>query len=455
MNIKPHLAIARVFASIIYADGYLSQQELEYWEDILKPRYRINDPEFGQLNRCTYAQAVQTILASQGRKWLEECQLSALSIVGDMEQLARCDKQITPKEALVCLCTRLAFEHNGCTIISFKNDNLCFSKSDILYVEQTIDTEINNEINGQYDNIRYIMQNFGFNFIDIPKVQEEFHLYSDSYRKHLLQFLYPENKRQEDLDNLILSRLPSANTAGFVSMLFEPLLPDISFSPSLLIKLPTNHLLNPEGKEDFALLQIQGGIMQTIQTFFYKYNASVGRNSIQIQNGSMGNAFLYRGFHKTFIEYLRNTVTDIQIHLSTKKIIRFGGLGELPLPKRLMATYITLLYFAIKQKPFCKDYNRLDEQYAVFNKIYKVFNVHNEYEKEEFYTNMQIDYGKIIGQYFGKLPHKCLLNMAPIYNRVEQVITFRFLPPVQLVTYFNPICPKYQSLTDWVEGLKE
>ena len=146
MTIKPDIAIARVFAAIIYADGFLSQQELEYLEEILKSKYKISTWDFQQLGSCTFAQTIHTILSPQGRKWLNSCHQDILALINDLETLAQCDSQITPKEALICLCARLALETDTCTIVSYNEDNLRFSKTDIIYAEPYYDELINEHI---------------------------------------------------------------------------------------------------------------------------------------------------------------------------------------------------------------------------------------------------------------------------------------------------------------------
>lgn len=455
MTIKPDIAIARIYAAIIYADGFLSQQELEYLEYVLKPKYKISTWDFQQLSKCTFAQAIHAILAPQGRKWLDSCHQTILSLVEDMETLAKCDSQITPKEALICLCARLALKTEMCAIVSYQEENLRFSKSDIIYVESCYDASINEEIDKQYDNIQFILNNFGYNFIYIPKVCEKMIGYQDSYRKHLLQLLFPEEKHQEELDTMVLSRLSIASSVGFSEMLFDDFQPETDSYPSLLIKLPSAPSSSRDSKSDFALVKIQGSILETIQTFFIKYNSLTKRHFLQIQNGAPINMFQYRGFHRTFIEYLRNIVTDIQIHFKTKNVVRFGSLGEIHLPHRLLAAYLTILYFYIKQKPFCKDWRIVEEQFCIFKKIYTALQPYHSYEKEEFYTNMQVDYGKISNQYFGKLPNKCLQKMAPIYNRTAQTLSFSQLPPVQVILYSKVGHPTYIPFMDWVASLSE
>lgn len=455
LNIKPELAIARIFAAIIYADGFLSQQELEFLEDTLKPKYDISSWDFQRIGMCSFSNAIHTILSPQGRRWLENLHLTVLSLMSDMEMLAQCDAQITPKEALICLCARLALETPMCSIVAYHEDNLRFSKSDIIYVEPTEEDAINKEINDQYDNIQYILHNFGYNFIYIPKVREEMVGYSDSYRRHLLQLLFPEDKHQEELDAMILTRMPVASSVGFSEMLFDEFLPQGEFSPSLLIKMPSTQSLRKNAGSDFALIKIEGNILQTIQTFFHKYNALAGKNYLHIQNGNAANMFQYRGFHRTFIEYLRNIVTDIQIHIQNKIVIRYGTLGDVHLPHRLLAAYLTVLYLDLKQKPLCKDWKQINEQYAIYKKIYAAFQPYTCCEKDDFYTNMQIDYGKIANQHFGKLPNKYLQKMVPLYDRAKQIFYFHSLPPVQVVKYSVVGTPSAIPFVDWVEGLKE
>lgn len=454
-NIKPELAIARIFAAIIFADGLLSEQELQFLENVIKPKYKISTLNFQKLSCCTITQAIDVIMSTAGRKWLETCHQTSQSLVDDMELLAQSDGHITPREAMICLCVRLALEQKICTIISHEEDNLRFSKSEIIYVEPSEDATVNEEIKAHYDSIQYILHNFGYKFIYIPKIQEEFLGYSETYRKHLLQFLFPEIKHQDALDLMILTRLPAATTAGFSNMFLESEQLGVETGPSLLIKLPTRHTLIHESKTDFALLKIQDNVIDTIQTFFKKYDALAYRNYLQVQNGAHANMFQYRGFHRTFIEYIRNIVTDIQIHIQNRIVIRYGTLGDVHLPHRLLAAYLTVLYLSVKQKPLCKDLKQLNEQYAIYRKIYAAFQPYNCCEKDDFYTYMQIDYGKIASQHFGKLPNKYLQKMVPLYDRTKQIFYFNSLPPVQVVTYSVVGTPSFIPFVDWVESLKE
>lgn len=453
MIIKPDLAIARVFTAIIYADGYLSQQELQFLEENIKPKYHLSALNFQQLGKCSFAQAIHTILAYSGEQWLKKINQTPQSIIDDMVRMSQCDGQITPRESLICLCTRLAFETGFCDIISCEEENLRFSKSDIIYIESNYNEEINDDIIKNYDNIRYILNNFGYNFIYIPKIKEEFIQYSDSFRRHLLQFLFPDNHKQAELDEMLLTRLPSSTTSGFSNMLMEPFGSDLNYEPSLVIKLPTKHGLSPNGQWDFLLLKIHGNVLETIQAFFQKYNALAGCNFVQVKNGISNNTFICRGIHRTFVDYLSNSITDIQIHLHKDTLIHFGTVGQIKLSSRLLATYLTILYFTIKQGALYREWNRLDEQYEIFHKIYFHFRKYNEYEKDDFYTSIQSDFSKVVGK-FKEHSNKYLQKMAPLYNNKNFSMQCPLVPIVQVVKYSSVAKDPFPiDFVEWIENL--
>lgn len=376
-------AIARLFVAIIHADGNVSSIELEYLEKRLVPKYNLLQIDFDKTLEVTFAQAVNTIISEDGISYLSKKNMSLLSIEKDMEELAKCDNDIHFKEALLCLAFRLAKEKGICSVVSFDNNHLKFSKQEIIYIESTEDESINRDILENYEVICYMMQCFGFRFVYIPKIVDTFLEYSDEYKEYLMKHrrhntkIYnASNKTVLDFNNHVLK----ATTSIFAQMLMSKMTQK-EIVPSLLIKLSSTQMRNPDSQTDFLLLHInKGGVLSSLQSFLTKYDNLCGKYNLLIERGVSSNVFYSKSFQGTFFEFLINMTEDNEIHIFNNRIsICFGIESSIEMGRSAKAAlYLTELLFSNCSGSECDSFvndwqyeDQMKKQFDCFKTIYK------------------------------------------------------------------------------------
>lgn len=446
-EIKP--AIARVFSAIINADGIVSMKELEYLENELKPKYQLYSDDFEKSKNLTFAEAVQII------KTQIDDRFNYKGFIDDIDSLAKADGDVHTKEALLCLALQHTIDDGArylkVKLVSCGTNHLKFSKNEIIYLESEKNPYINEIIDRNYAAICYMLQSFGFQFIYIPKIKEIFQAYSIDYQKEILKYLYPYNSIDE-IYKSFTSRLDGATTEDFTNMILSDCRERMT-KPSLMIKIASTQNRNRDHLTDFLLLDVvENGFLTTIQRFLDKYDRLSSRNTILVQRGEHTSEFNSKSFQRTFVEYLYNKVSDIEIHLdySHKPFVRLGSIGEFTPPAKSLALYITLLYYSYKSTPFIKNWNhkhQMREQMDVFYKVYQLVTdggVDDYLDDEDkgkrmlqetdFYNTIQVDYNKL-KDCFGKLPNNYLHQFAPTYDRASQTYGFTKLLAIQIISY--------------------
>lgn len=436
-------AIARIFTAVINADGIVSTKELEHLEKVIMPKYGLKASDFKEVV-CTFAEAVNTIKTSEGERYLkrrykkEEEELKkkrknekdrkVLSLTEDMEELARADGGIHPKEALLCLAYRLSIDENSiCSLCSFNNKDLRFSKQEVIYVESEKNEDVNKEIEENYQLICYSLQSFGFKFVYIPRIRKAFESYSEEYKIRLIQYrfpnLYASNMFKETLSDFS-TKVSGASTESFSKMLMSNL-DNQTIEPSILIKIGTTQKRNPDKLTDFIMLKMEKGkVLATLQSFLAKYDDLCEENSLMVRRGKLSFDFNIKSFYNTFLEYITNNVNEIEIHIyenRNKVTFRYGILNEISMRSAKSALYITEMYYSIIGNGFSNDLgcDMVKAQFDTFKRIY-------EFIKGEEYTSCRFP----IEFYGGKFcqQHNELVKYIESWFK-ERGYIMRYCPP--------------------------
>lgn len=478
-NIKS--AIARIFTAVINADGIISQIELEYL-NVLNEKYQLVEDDYENAKSLTFADAVGILKA---QKLDDE---SYKTFVDDMEDLARIDKvlvlndvkkvlhdqlenvRVHFKEALLCVSLRLALDNVddvSCDVKSIKNDYMSFSKHEAIYVASEESKEkkaYDNEIDKHFDAICFLLQRFNYNFVYIPKIKEGFgeKNYTDAYKEQISRTVTTDNEKLRDV---VWNRIEQySETTCFTDMLF----PDETVVPSILLKIESTQKFNRDGLTDFVLLKIgKDGVLTAIESFLKKYHElceeSNGYKCYDLYHGQ----FNKKSFHKTYIDFLKNIVTEIHIYMYHNgdevchKIVL--GSKEMHIPDNLFAFYITVYYFYNNKDAFittAKNKSEIEKQKRQLKTYRGIYYYFTKQESNEckFYENSlpSIKTSKIIREYFGKLP-KYLLQFAPKYDRNDSRVVFKHLFPIVFFEYKDsgqsPVIIGYDRINDYIENM--
>lgn len=460
-------AIARVFTAIINADGIVSSRELQCLDrndkNDLMHKYGLKQKDLEDVE-LTFAEAVNLIMSAEGIRYLEERKLNLVSLSMDMENLARADGCIHPKEALLCTVFGRAIERNASvSLVSFDNSGLRFSKQEVIYVECDWSDDINKEIEGNYHAIRFILESFGFSFIYLPIVRDTFFNYGNEYKLQIIKYYYPKQYSEKQKDSLLIqfnNKLQSdidkyTVTKSFSEMLFGDKFGVIE--PSFLIKIGTTQKRNPNGLTDFVMLKIgekskgndgKGGALFALTDFLKKYNELCEKNSIMIQRGNATNEFNAKSFDKTFLDYLYGRVEEINIYIHGKSIIFcFGNFNTISFKlgsnskgiSEQIALYMVELYysstnglihFPSKEREKLRNNERellLKEQYDKFrivhNRLTTIANIKDYYDIDWFYDNLNKMHIALRTSFAGAVKNRSIvekegiMRFFPLYDK--------------------------------------
>lgn len=299
MTKQERIAITRVFADLIKADGIIDEGEMNFYGQVLS-RYGIQRPDETEACGLTLAHAIgilQTANSALKRQVLHDCRKLTLSD-------GSCDKT----EALILLALHYCFSEELCetvSTISVPYQEATIEESHVIYVESTYDEDINHQIQKDFRSLNNEFKLTGFNLVYIPQIIYHYHSVSPELMNQVYAFLMPlcsenriasikqklANLRTQDFVQEIL-----CNKLGLESLRLTP--------PALLLSIGQNDV-NNERYVNFLKMDIDGcnvhhevchtsDLLKEMITLYPGTNVSI----IEDAKGQ----FLYKGFYKQLFD---------------------------------------------------------------------------------------------------------------------------------------------------------
>lgn len=465
-------AIAKIVRTLINADGIIDELELNNVE-MFEKKYHLSQSNMFNADTLSFADAVNQI---KNTNW-KYSGVTSGEFCNDVISLACVDGSISHNEAMICLALRYALDVPEAHVFSYAEQSLHFAKKEVLYIEADVNEEtkkLNDEINEFYNNIVSILGYYGFDFIYIPQVNEDFSTMGETYLKKIIGYLNPNIIKNEKVIEQLWICLSKKGTVDFSRQIMAEGAGLHGFRPSLLFKI-SNSKVSSKRKTaitckyiDFLQVPIQPGdkIQNTIQNFIRKYVEQV-KNTTCTSTISMKKKFHFRGFHKTLFDFymnIDNEVSEIVFSIDATKqggFVTIGAKNRIKLSAIEMSLYLLIIYLTrsvnnglLVNKANFKDKLSKEQQLNIYRVILAETSKSQLKETTDFYSSLTKRYPKIgnkIKQMQQTLKHSELY--IPCYVKEENRYYIRFFEPV-FITYLKGNTDSEgtvkRPLSDWV-----
>lgn len=311
MTKEQRIAMARIISDMIKADNIIEENEIVDMKKLML-KYSITQQDMSDARNVRFSEAVMILqdLPKKERQSFFDC----------IYVIALSDNVCVPKEALLlialqyCLVEYDRKESSGNTIpkpslISCPASESTILDQYMLYLENSFDEYRNTEIMQDFKLLVTKSRLYGFNFIYIPKMVEEFKEMDSQYVKDVISYMAPQLRNEVVTD--VYDRLCRMTTKEFFhSVLYKKLQVKSIFDakPSILINIGTSVIpyCATDGSiqyyTEFLCVPIATTTLSLVEEILTFYQSRVSVQTITISD-SRGQ-FKYFGFYKALFDFL-------------------------------------------------------------------------------------------------------------------------------------------------------
>lgn len=408
---KERIAIARIVSDMIKADNIIEESEIEMLNRF-KSTYNIDSHILSEARHVKFSTAVTTLDSLKDEEKIE--------IFRTIQSMAIADGVCVPREAMLLLALRYAFgierdksnqkkyviNHNRkVKLISCPTGETSITSQYVIYIEGRYNEEVNESIRKNFEVNVLNLRQWGFDFIYIPSLIDEFRAMNAEYVKNVVSYMAPE--LTEETINIVYERLLRMDTITFCNhVLAEKLhVEEVkNATPSLFINIGTSivpycTVSGPvECYTEFLCIPLSEDITSQVRDFIKAYSKLVSFYSTPNPTylSDNHNRFKYFGFYKAMFDFLVKAEpkeSDIIVH-------PWNNLFEFPqiaLDDLVLSPQEATLYKLILECTYNHEVGGLPTAYT-------------KYQKE-----IQVMYAKIYHKNNAVMPD----NMAPIRSRIE------------------------------------
>lgn len=378
-EISKRTAIARILSDLIKSDNIIDEMEIRTL-DALKAKYHILRKHLVAAQLITFSQAINVLRDGIGVREKAE-------LIEDLKNMAHVDTVFAEKEVLLILAVYYCLnEEHGYSseLLTCESNNIpSLNRKFIVYIESEYDKDINSEIQNEAEFLSLIahMRAYGFEFIYIPYIIQEFRKKSIDYVRSVIGYMSPAF--EDHAIDLICNNIFSLNTVAFTQqLLYKKMGVKVTNTePALLINIGSS-LVPYCGEQttskvftDFLRINITGSIFDEIKAFLESFANLVNVDlirSIEIRSDKLK----YFGFYKALIDLMvfTKSSSDLVVNLNRKhEVIRFKDTNEI---LRLKPNEAALYCLMIQQTLFDNVnhgllYRPNDRKKAALNDAYR------------------------------------------------------------------------------------
>ena len=389
---KERIAIARIVSDMIKADNIIEESEIELLNKF-KIEYNIDSRILSEARFVKFSTAVSDLRSLSDEKKIE--------IFKTIRSMAIADGVCVPKEAMLLLALRYAFgierdrknpknyviNHDvNVKLISCPTGENSITSQYVIYIEGARYDAANEDIKNNFEVNVLNLRQWGFDFIYIPALIDEFRTMNEEYVKDVVSYMAPELPKETI--SLVYERLLKMDTTTFCNhVLAEKLQVDVvkNAIPSLLINIGTSIVpyCTVSGPVDcyteFLCLPLTSDITSQIKDFIKAYSRLVSfyatPNPKYLEENA--NRFKYFGFYKAMFDFLVKAEpkeSDIIVYpYSSRFEFPQIALDDLKLSPQEAALYKLILECTYKHPlhGLPTSYTKYQKEiYAMYAKIY-------------------------------------------------------------------------------------
>jgi uncharacterized tellurite resistance protein B-like protein len=316
-TIKQRIAIARIISDMIKADNIIDESEIEMLNRF-KQVYFIDSNILSKARHVKFSQAVSDLKYLKPEEKIE--------IFKAIQNMAKADGVCVPREAMLLLALRYAFgvresdRHQysisndaGTKLISCPTGEASITSQYVIYIEGKYNDAENERVKKDLELNVLKLRHWGFDFIYIPSLIEEFQTMNAEYVKDVVNYMAPE--LSESTIDQVYNRLLQMDTPTFCNhVLAEKLhVEEVkNTEPSLFVNIGTSIVpyCATAGKvecyTEFLCIPLKDGITSHVNDFINAYQGLV--SSYATTNATdcadNNNRFKYFGFYKAMFDFL-------------------------------------------------------------------------------------------------------------------------------------------------------
>lgn len=310
------IAIARVFSDMIKADNIIEESEIDMLNKI-KREYGIDSQILVRARQIKFSDAVNILVNLPNAD--KENLFKAL------RTMALVDGVCVPYEAMLLLAMSYAFglslDRNKSInnikpevkLMSCPSNDASLNKQYVVFIEGRNHQKINEEISSNLERNVLKLRQWGFDFIYIPTLVQEFGAMNEGYVKDVIRYMAPE--LSINTIDVVYDRLLKMDTITFCNQVLATNLgvKEVkNAEPSLLINIgssvvPYCSVSGPvECYTEFLSIPIGDNFTQVVDDFLSSYSKIV---SYYIQSNPVfphpgKRNFKYFGFYKAMFDFL-------------------------------------------------------------------------------------------------------------------------------------------------------
>lgn len=311
MTHEQRTAMARIISDMIKADNIIEESEIRDMKELMS-YYSLTRQDMSDARNIRFSNAV-TILQELGLR-------ERKTFFENVYKIAISDNVCVPKEALLlialqyCLIGKKQKDSKGNSypkpyLLSCPTSEVSLNDQYMVYLEGAYDEERNEEIKQNFELLVTRSRLYGFNFVYIPKMVEEFENMDSQYVKDVISYMAPHLSQEVVAD--VYGRLCKMTTATFFhNVLYERLQVKALYDakPSLLINIGTSvvpyctEVGNVQYYTEFLCIPIVNSTLSLVKEVldFYKSKVSLRTITVMDNNGQ----FKYFGFYKALFDFL-------------------------------------------------------------------------------------------------------------------------------------------------------
>lgn len=412
-TIKERIAIARIVSDMIRADNIIEESEIEMLNRF-KSDYNIDSHILTEARHIKFSTAVSDLCSLKDEKKIE--------IFMAIKNMAGADGLCVPKEAMLLLALRYAFgiekdkitkkyrinHQRNVKLISCPTGEASISSQYVIYIEGKNYADINENIRNNFEINVLGLRQWGFDFIYIPSLVEEFRTMNSEYVKEVINYMAPELGK--DTIDIVYDRLIRMDTVTFCNHVLADTLhvEEVkNATPSLFINIGTSivpycMVSGPvECYTEFLCIPLHDDITVQIKDFIKAYSKLVSYHSTPslAYMGEDHNRFKYFGFYKAMFDFLVKAEpkeSDMIVHPWNSSF----EFPQIALDDLVLSPQEAAIYKLIMECTYNRSLGGLPTTYENKREIQEVENIYKSiYHKDD-----------------ASLP----FNLAPIRSRIEK-----------------------------------
>ena len=316
---KERIAIARIVSDMIKADNIIEESEIEMLNKF-KIEYNIDSRILSEARFVKFSTAVSDLSSLKDEEKID--------IFKTIRGMAIADGVCVPKEAMLLLALRYALgierdkknpknyiiNHDvNVKLISCPTGETSITSQYVIYIEGARYDAENEDIRKNFEVNVLKLRQWGFDFIYIPSLIEEFRTMNEEYVKDVISYMAPELPMETI--NIVYERLLRMDTITFCNhVLADKLQVDEvkNATPSLFINIGTSIVpyCTVSGPVDcyteFLCIPLTSDITSQINDFIRAYSKLVSFYSTPNPTylDENANRFKYFGFYKAMFDFL-------------------------------------------------------------------------------------------------------------------------------------------------------